>query len=67
MHGMEDTNMTAIQRRALALMAEENIGCLIVQGFGWVWPTHVRNDYGLFGEENAIQAAGLIVEKLEAK
>jgi hypothetical protein len=63
----EVTTMTYTQRHALALMAEQNIGCLIVKGFGWVWPTHVRNDYGRFGEESAIQAAELIVEKLEAK
>ena len=59
--------MTSIQRRALSLMAEQSIGCLIVKGFGWVWPTHLRNDYGRFGEDNAIQAAELIVEKLGAK
>lgn len=59
--------MTDIQKRALALMAEQNIGCLLVKGFGWVWPTHIRNDYGRFGEDNAISATEQVVQKLEGK
>lgn len=56
--------MTSIQKQALGLMAEQNIGCMVVKGFGWVWPTNIRNDFGRFGEDNAIQVAELIVEKL---
>lgn len=58
--------MTSIQKQALHLMMEENIGCLIVAGFGWVWPTDIRNDFGRFGEDNAIRAARLVVEKLDS-
>ncbi len=34
--------MKTIQRIALHLMAEENIGALLVKGFGWVFPCRVR-------------------------
>lgn len=59
--------MTNIQRQALRMMEAENLGTILIKGFGWVWPTHIRNDYGRFGEENAIVAAQLIVEKLDAE
>ena len=35
--------MTSIQKIALQLMAEENLGAVIVAGFGWVFPVNVRN------------------------
>lgn len=35
--------MTTIQKLALAIMAEENIGAIIVNGYGWVWPEQVRS------------------------
>jgi hypothetical protein len=56
--------MTNIQRHALELMEQENLGCLLVKSFGWVWPTNIRNDHGRFGEERAIKAAEAIVKKL---
>jgi hypothetical protein len=59
--------MTQIQKQALRLMAEQNIGCLLVKGFGWVWPTNIRNDYGRFGEEAAIHVAEEVVRRLGAK
>lgn len=36
------TTMTTIQKTALELMAEKNLGALIVSGYGWVWPHHIR-------------------------
>lgn len=56
--------MTEIQKQALTLMAEQNIGAIQVKGFGWVFPTHIRNDYGRFGEERAVGAAKGIVRQL---
>jgi hypothetical protein len=57
--------MTEIQKQALRLMDEQNVGCLLVKGFGWVWPTNLRNDGGRFGEERAIEAAHGVVRQLE--
>lgn len=59
--------MTQIQKQALRLMAEQNIGAMPVAGFGWIFPTHIRNDYGRFGEDRAIQVAEEIVRRLEGK
>lgn len=59
--------MTQIQRQALRLMAEQNIGAMPVKGFGWIFPTHIRNDYGRFGEDEAIAVAEEIVRQLESE
>lgn len=59
--------MTEIQRHALRLMADENIGAMPVKGFGWIFPTHIRNDYGRFGEDRAIAVAEEIVRQLEGE
>lgn len=36
--------LTITQKTALNAMAKNNTGALIVAGFGWVFPTHIRND-----------------------
>lgn len=56
--------MTNIQKEALELMAEQNIGAMPVKGFGWIFPTHLRNDGDRFGEERAIEAAKGVVRQL---
>ncbi len=37
-----ETKMTTIQRIALNLMAEDNIGALLVKGYGYVFLCHIR-------------------------
>ena len=59
--------MTDIQKQALRLMEEQNIGCLLVKGFGWVWPTNIRNDGDRFGEERAVEAARGVIRQLEPR
>ena len=56
--------MTRTQKIALAMMADRNIGSILVQGFGWVWPTNIRNDGGQFGKVKAQVVAERIVAKL---
>lgn len=58
--------MTEIQRQALRMLDDQNIGCLLVAGFGWVWPTDIRNDFDRYGEQRAIDAADAVVTKLTA-
>lgn len=56
--------MTKTQKQALRLMDEQGIGAMPVKGFGWVFPTHVRNDGERFGHENAMAAARGIIRQL---
>ena len=60
--------MNKTQKAALKLMDEQNIGAMPVKGFGWIFPTHLRNDGGRFGQKNATAAArGIIRQFKEAK
>jgi len=34
--------MTATQREALAKMYDKNLGAVLVNGYGWVWPQMIR-------------------------
>ncbi len=63
---VEETICRAKDQRRFAryLMDERNLGCVQLKGFGYVWPTHLRNDGGRFGEDRAEQAASRIVELL---
>lgn len=36
--------LTTIQKIALYLMEEENLGAVLVAGFGFVFPVHVRQN-----------------------
>ena len=53
--------MSETQKQELAMMREANIGAILVNGFGYVWPTDIRNDGGKFGEANAQTVASRIV------
>lgn len=59
--------LSEIQREALSLMYEQNIGAIAVAPFGYVFPAHIRNDGGQFGLENAEIAAAAIVARLTAE
>jgi hypothetical protein len=37
------TTLTATQKTALRMMGEENLGAILVQGLGWVWPQDIRD------------------------
>jgi hypothetical protein len=61
---LKGEKMSDTQKAALALMREKNLGAVVVRGFGYVWPTHIRNDGGRFGDENAERAAEAILARL---
>lgn len=47
--------MTTIQKIALHIMTDENIGAVLVAGHGWVFPCHIRK---------SIEVAQAVVETL---
>ncbi|MCA9414170.1 MAG: hypothetical protein KC944_23355 [Candidatus Omnitrophica bacterium] len=55
--------MTQVQKDALQAMANRNIGAVLISGFGWVFPTHVRDDDGKLGEKRVNELAKIILNK----
>jgi hypothetical protein len=61
---MKTTTLTPIQKKALALMNERNLGAVNVRG-EWVWPCDIRgNGLGISDEQAIAQA---VIEILEAR
>ena len=56
--------MNTTQRLALNLMAEGSHGALLVAGFGWVFPTHIRDYRDAKGQDRAKAIAEAVVAKL---
>lgn len=56
--------LATLQKKALVAMAKDNTGALLVAGFGWVFPTHVRNDRGAFTTEQNIDLCEKVINLL---